>query len=213
METAKFRVDPEQARALRSKLSLQDKTVLLYAGKFGHWYKLTEMVGFFSEARGIFPRLHFLILTQNDHGEVRREFARQGLPENTYSLLTLPADETPLYFACADAAVTFRQPSFSTQACSPTKVGEYLAAGLPIVGNTGIGDCDALFDGQGVSVLVSEFTKESYLAVAKELELLLSSKNQTRERCRQLADRSLSLQKIGAPRYAEVYEFLERIKK
>ena len=51
----------------------------------------------------------------------------------------------------ADAGLSLIKPCLSKRSSSPTKVGEYLAAGLPVVSTAGIGDCDRqLADGRGV---------------------------------------------------------------
>jgi len=209
VDVQRFRVDPKLAQARRSEMGLSDRVVLLYAGKFGSWYMAAEMINFFFVARQVFPRLHFLVLTQSDHKLAYREFERCHLSRETYTVMTVPPEKVPLYFAVADAAISFILPSFSKQSSSPTKIGEYLAAGLPIVVNTGIGDCDALLKGHGVAVLLSEFTSQAYRSAADSLRTLLSEKEEARERCCNLADQELSLQKVGVPRYTEVYSFLQ----
>jgi len=47
----------------------------------------------------------------------------------------------------ADAGLSFVKPCVSKLASSPTKIGEYLAIGLPVVSTTGIGDIDQLLSG------------------------------------------------------------------
>jgi len=46
--------------SMRAQLGLQNRTVLVYVGKFGGWYKESEMVDFFAAARTIWSDLHFL---------------------------------------------------------------------------------------------------------------------------------------------------------
>lgn len=210
VDVDKFRVDAQPAQRLRQQLGLRDKTVLLYLGKLGSWYLAAEMVDFFAIARETISNLHFLILTQSDHALARVEFARRGIGEEAFTLTTVAPDAVPFYLALADVGISFIRPCFSKLASSPTKIGEYLAAGVPIVSNTGIGDCDALLRENNVGVLVEEFSDECYRAAAAQLQNLLDDRENVRQRCRAVAERHLSLQHVGGRRYREVYDLLTR---
>jgi glycosyltransferase involved in cell wall biosynthesis len=95
----------------------------------------------------------------------------------------------------------------------PTKIGEYLAAGLPVVANKGIGDVEEILRGRGsetdgpVGVLVEEFTEEAYRRAVRDLLVLLEDPS-IRERCRRVAEEQLDLERIGWPRYRGLYERL-----
>ncbi len=208
VDVDKFRADAQQAQALREQLGLSDKTVLLYLGKLGSWYMASEMVDFFAVAREMISNLHFLILTQSDYALARTEFMRRGIGEEAFTLTTVSPDDVPLYLAAADVGISFIRPCFSKLASSPTKIGEYLAAGLPIISNTGIGDCDALLRENNVGVLVEEFNEWSYRAAVAQLQNLLADHDAVRQRCRVVAEQRLSLQHVGGRRYREVYNML-----
>lgn len=208
VDVDKLRVDAQQAQALREQLGLSNKTVLLYLGKLGSWYMASEMVDFFAVARETIPNLHFLILTQSDYELARTEFSRRGIGEEAFTLTTVSPDDVPLYLALADVGISFIRPCFSKLASSPTKIGEYLAAGVPIVSNTGIGDCDALLRENNVGVLVEEFTESSYRIAVAQLQNLLNDRDAVRQRCRVIVEQHLSLQHVGGRRYREVYSML-----
>ncbi len=46
----------------------------------------------------------------------------------------------------AQLGLSFVRPCPSKVSSSPTKIGEYLAAGLPVISTAGIGDVDELLD-------------------------------------------------------------------
>ena len=48
------------------------------------------------------------------------------------------------YLAAADFGISFIRPVPSKVSSSPTKIGEFLGAGLPVVCTSGVGDLDAL---------------------------------------------------------------------
>ncbi len=75
----------------------------------------------------------------------------------------------PAFLAAADAAVSFMKPAFSKKGCSPTKVPEYLAMGLPVVMNRGIGDCDQLIHEVSAVIDAGNFQTEEVERAADQL--------------------------------------------
>jgi glycosyltransferase involved in cell wall biosynthesis len=106
-----------------------------------------------------------------------------------------------------DAGLAFIRPSLSKWASSPTKVAEYLAAGLPVVTNTGIGDLDEIIRAERVGVAITEFSDDRYREAAKQLATLLADQT-LRARCVAAARKYFDLEHIGWARYRAVYEQL-----
>ena len=74
--------------------------------------------------------------------------------------------------AAADLGIAFKQPSFSAKACSPTKIGEMLAVGLPIIANSGVGDVVPTIGETGGGVAVEHFDIAAYSGALDRLEQL-----------------------------------------
>lgn len=53
----------DERSAIRKRLALGDRPVLIYVGKFTGWYVQREMVEFFALAREAPSDLHFLVLS------------------------------------------------------------------------------------------------------------------------------------------------------
>jgi Methyltransferase domain len=96
-------------------------------------------------------------------------------------------------------------PSPSKLASSPTKIGEYLAAGLPVISTAGIGDVDEQLADAGV--ILRELSADGYREAAHRLALLIGDAA-TRERCVEIAERQLSLDRVGIPAYEALYAYL-----
>src|SRR5215212_10182056 len=135
------RVRPNDARV---ELGLGDRPVMVYVGKFTGWYMEREMVDFYRSARRLSPALLFLVLTQSDRAVIDAEFRRAGICASDYLITRVEASEVETYLAAADFGISFVRPSFSKISSSPTKIAEYLAAGVPVV-STAIGDLRELF--------------------------------------------------------------------
>jgi glycosyltransferase involved in cell wall biosynthesis len=188
----------------REQLGLADRTVLIYTGKLGGWYMEREMVEFFAASRREIRRAHLLILTQSDRRVADAEARRAGVAADEYSVLECPPEELGSYLAAADAAIALIRRLPSKVASSPTKIGEYLGAGLPTIATAGIGDIDAFLAHRQAGVLLEATEPASYARAARELRALIETPD-TAERCRRAAREKLSLSEVGVPRYDALY--------
>jgi glycosyltransferase involved in cell wall biosynthesis len=194
----------ERARhAVRDGRGWTGRRVIVYVGKLGMWYLDAEMIRFFAAAHRHDPRSFLQVLTVSPSGALRRALVAAGIPESAFDVRAVRPGEVPALLQAADAGLSLIKPCVSKRSSSPTKVGEYLAAGLPVVSTEGIGDCDRqLADGRGV--LLETLDETACEEGARSLTRLLDDPA-TRARCRAYAEAELSLARTGGPRYASVY--------
>ena len=91
-------------------------------------------------------------------------------------------------------------------ATSPVKIAEYLACGLPLVINAGIGDSDTLITSERIGALVRNFNQDEYVEAANIVEGLVGHADQTRRRAREIAERIFDVRRVGVQRYGRLYE-------
>jgi len=192
--------------SIRKKLNLNGRRVLTYAGALGGWYLSSEMADFIAAAHERDPTVFALVLTQSvsQADSFQRRLGQQGLSPADYWVGTVSPDEMPEYLAAADFAFCFIKPAYSKLSSSPTKVGEFLASGLPVLCNAGIGDTDDLLVTNRVGVLVETFGRQSYLRALHDLDVLAADVS-LRQRCRAVARQYLDLGTIGSARYHRLY--------
>ena len=207
VDLGRFDVDPPRRDVLRRGLALDGRPVMVYAGKVGGWYMLREMIDFFQVAKAHFPDLCFVLLTQSDPARAEEAFASKRVGREAYRCLTVLPSDLPAYLSLADFAISFRAPRFSQIAASPTKMAEYLAAGLPIVYNAGIGDLDEL-EADQVGACVRAFTLSDYGRAVGQLRVLLAERAATGARCRAVAREHFSLAAVGIAGYLRLYAAL-----
>ena len=195
---------PDAAAELGEDLGIAGRPVMAYVGKLSGRYMTEEMVRFFAVARRAQPSLAFLVLTQEPADALRAELVGQGISDSEYRITRAAPEEIGRYLATASFGVFLYRSGFSDIAVSPTKVGEYLGAGLPLVSGPGVGDTDALVRENGVGVIVEDHTDRGFEAAAREI-LQLAADPACRERCRAVAEENFSLRRVGVPRYDRVY--------
>jgi glycosyltransferase involved in cell wall biosynthesis len=180
---------------------------VVYAGSVTGLYMLEEMGRFFAALRSLEPQALLRILTTSPPAGAEAIMARAGLDPDDFWIGGVPADQVPQYLRAARLGISFRKPTFSQIAASPTKIPEYLAAGLPVVSNAGIGDTDELLQGERIGVIVDEFTTEAYARAASEA-LRLARDPDVSDRCREAARKYFELEMVGGERYRKVYRQL-----
>lgn len=201
-------VDVNHFRPVGARRNDQGKGIqLVYVGSVGTWYCLEEMAEFFKAWRANKPEAHWLILSQSDHGTIRTVLEAKGIPEDEVTIQAMPYETLPQSLAHGDVGIAFIVPTFSKRASCPTKLGEYLACGLPVVINAGIGDTQALVERHRVGVVVKDFSPLAYASAVEELDRLLQEPGMA-DKCRRVAEEELALP-LGVASYLEVYSRLK----
>jgi glycosyltransferase involved in cell wall biosynthesis len=192
--------------AIRDKLNVNGRRVLAYVGALGGWYLSSEMAEFIKLARERDPAIFALVLTQSgtQAESFKSRLGQLGLSPGDYCVGSVSPNEVPDYLAAADFAFCFIKPGYSKLASSPTKIGEFLASGLPVLCNSGIGDLDDVLVTNRVGIILENFDRGAYIRGLYELEELAADAG-TRQRCRAVARQSFDLGTVGGARYHRLY--------
>jgi len=193
--------------SLREKLNLSNRRVIVYLGSFGGWYLTDEMTDFLAAAHKEDPTTFSMILTQSPPQLVIDRMSSLSIEKKDFLVTAVTPGDVPRYLKAADIAVSFIKPCYSKQSSSPTKIAEYLASGLPVVCNDGIGDLDQLIENNSVGVLLREFSQSAYLKALREIDVMRKSEKLT-ERLREVARQEFDLVKVGRTRYRRLYQRL-----
>jgi glycosyltransferase involved in cell wall biosynthesis len=186
----------------RAELEIeQDARLLIHVGSFGCNCLLAEMLDFFLTFRKRHPGAQFLFVAPSGEEIVRKAAMERGIEEAVH-VRSAAREEVPRWLRAADVGVMFVRPVWSKKASSPTKLGEMLATGLPVVANRGVGDVAEILSECG-GLLVERFDAEAYAAAIDALERLPLSPEQVRQSARRWFD----LQQ-GIDRYDRIYRRL-----
>lgn len=176
--------------------------VIIYIGSAGTCYLMDQICHFVERARRRFPGVRLIVLSPNQD-EVAAAVQRTGLPLQTAIVRSVDHEQIPSYLAQAHVGLAFYKPAFARVGTCPTKIGEYLAMGLPVVINQGVGDTQEVLETHRVGVVLQEFSTQAYDSALDELERLWRDPELSK-RCRQVAEQSFALQE-GVDRYWRIY--------
>lgn len=199
----KFRL-PEGTAIGAPRQSRAGETLwLVYSGSVGTWYLLEEMLDFFAAGVSCVPGLRLLLLNQQEQDHIRDVMARKGIDAGRVEIVAAAPDEVPGHLCRAGIGLSFIKPTFAKSASSPTKFAEYLATGLPVIVNRGVGDLDAIVLSNRVGVVVEELSPAGYARAWAQIRELMEDPSLP-ARCRRVAEEQFST-RIGIARYQAVY--------
>lgn len=159
------RVTEAQTQAKRNELGIAPETFVLgYSGSVGTWYLLPEMLDFFKQLLARNNNALFLLLTRDRAEDILAQARKKGIAENRIRIQAVGRGDMPLYLSVFNASVFFILPSFSKQASSPTKQGELMGMGIPVVCNAHVGDTETIVTESAGGVVMQDFAAEATTA-------------------------------------------------
>lgn len=179
-----------------------------YLGTVGTWYLFDETVKAFKISLSIIPSAKFLIINNGEHGLINSKLTKYKVPLSSVRIVSADHSEVPALLNEVSASIFFLKPVFSKQASAPTKLGEFLACGIPCLTNDGVGDMGEIIKKSNVGVAISEFDDASVQTAVKSL-IDLSQEKGIKERCINAARKNFSLID-GSIQYSKIYYDLLR---
>lgn len=158
----------------------------VYVGSVGRRYLLNKISRFIAVARKISKNATLQIFSKADAELVNKMMAESELPLDKWKLEAVSHVEIPAKLANYQAGLFFLTQGISEHGCSPKKVSEYWAVGIPVVMTPNISDIDSLVRREKVGVIVKEHTEKAYSEAFLELEELLRDP-EIASRCRKTA--------------------------
>lgn len=140
----------------------QDQFVLGYIGSIGTWYMLPEMMDYFAELQKERLDAQFLFVTGESPEKLKQVAQEKGIDPSAIAVTSVLHHEVPHYISLMDASIFFIKPSYSKKASSPTKQGEIMAMGIPLICNSNVGDTDLIVSRYKAGTVIDEFNVETY---------------------------------------------------
>ena len=184
----RFRVSARQAG--RSRLEF------CYHGSLGTWYDTERLVKFIKAIRSVGHNFTAFVNDPLDESACR-------VLEAGASVESVDYVDMPFLLESMDASVFFIRATPSKIASMPTKLGESLAVGLPVLTGSGVGDVDEILKGNQVGVVMDGQGEVEMREALNELVEMIQEPH-IRARCRRVAERYFSLDQ-GVDAYDQLY--------
>lgn len=123
-----------------------EEFLLGYLGSLGTWYMLTEMLMVFKKVKETIPNAKFHFLTKDDPKIIYSEIKELGIQPEDIIVEESDRKDIPFKTRNWNFSVFFILPCFSKLSSSPTKQGELMGMGIPVICNSGVGDVDSIVE-------------------------------------------------------------------
>lgn len=176
-------------QALLSSLELHNKTICVYAGKFGGIYLEKEVFDLIKVAADYWGEsFRFLLLSNHKRQFIDDLCRRSGVDPSIVILKFVPHHEVPGYMGLADFAITPVKPVPTKRFCTPIKDGEYWALGLPIIIPNNISDDSEIIRERQIGAVLDELNEKNYRLAVQTIDgILKNPRAETFKRIRDVA--------------------------
>ena len=175
--------------------------VLSYLGSIGTWYMLEEMLLFFRQLKNKYSKAKFLFLTHSDPNQILSKAESLLVDKTDLVIREASRSEVPELMKASDVNISFIRPVYSKISSSPTKLGEVLSMGIPVIVNAGVGDVQSIIEYTNGGYVLKDFSEKDF---KEAIDILPQLVNRNPKEIRQKGEHFYSLQR-GIQLYRECY--------
>jgi len=155
---------------IKKELKINDENFVLgYVGSIGTWYMLPEMLDFFKVLKDRLPNAIFLFITNEPAEKIKAVASSKNINTSDIIVTSCLHSEVPTYIALFTVSIYFILPAYSKKASSPTKQGELMAMGIPIICNANVGDADKIISETNSGWVVNNFEQQEYESITQKI--------------------------------------------
>jgi glycosyltransferase involved in cell wall biosynthesis len=167
-----------QKKESREKLKISDNILVFsYLGSIGSWYMLEEMLGFFLQAKKTYPSAQFLFITHTACSVILNKAIELGIDPSDLIITEASRSEVPQLVKASDINISFIKPVYSKISSSPTKLGEVLSMGIPVICNKGVGDVEQIVTRADAGVVIGGFSENDFAEAIRHIPSLVKKEH------------------------------------
>ncbi|MEO5891612.1 MAG: glycosyltransferase [Ferruginibacter sp.] len=197
------KISPSLKQHFKTELNINEgDLVISYLGSIGGWYLTDEMMRFCKSLSEKIPRAKFLFISPHLHDVIAAAAAKYRLSSEKLLVKHGKRHEVPTLLSLSDYSIFFIKPCYSKMSSSPTKHGEIMAMGIPVITNAGVGDVKEIVTRYQAGYVVDDFSDGSF---NKIIDQIVAGNPFNKSAIRDGAKEFYSLQN-AVKSYCKVYE-------
>jgi glycosyltransferase involved in cell wall biosynthesis len=147
----------------------KDDLIISYLGSIGGWYLTAEMMEFCKLLSEKIPAAKFLFISPHRHDQIIQTAAKFNLQADKIITVQAKRNEVPALLSLSKYSLFFIKPCYSKLSSSPTKHGEIMAMGIPVITNSGVGDVSNIVEKYNAGFIVNDFSEQSFISVVNAI--------------------------------------------
>lgn len=196
-----FRFQEQDRNLIREQLNWKNATVGVFSGKYGGLYYNDEAFLIYQKCFELIPNFRLIILSPQPEQAITNQLVKHGIDLEKVYIASVQHHQVPKYLSAADFAFATIKSYPSAKYCSPVKIGEYWANGLPVLLTEGVGDDSDIIKAEGGGALFNLTQTGSLEQAILQVKTIVQNPMH-RQEIPQLAAKYRSLDKVR-----EAYEF------
>jgi glycosyltransferase involved in cell wall biosynthesis len=154
----------------KKELGINDGDLIIsYLGSIGGWYLTNEMMRFCKTISDKIPTAKFLFISPHQHRIIFETAKKFEILKEKIIVTHARRHEVPVLLSFSNYSVFFIKPCYSKLSSSPTKHGEIMAMGVPVITNAGIGDVAQIVAKYNSGMVLKELNEQEFLCAAESI--------------------------------------------
>ncbi len=164
------KIDPVLKGQLKKELGISDHDFIIsYLGSVGGWYLTDSMMQFCKQTSLKIPNAKFLFISPLEHSVIIDAANKHDLNPEKIIIRYGKRHEVPALLSFSRYSVFFIKKCYSKISSSPTKHGEIMAMGIPLITNAGVGDVKEIVEKYNSGFVLNELNLSEYNCCAAKL--------------------------------------------
>ena len=156
-------INENEKENLKQALNInKDDFIISYLGSVGGWYLVDEMMQFCKMLSDKIPATKLLFISPHRHEEIKLAAEQAGIKADKIIIKKASRQQVPLLLSLSHYSVFFIRPCYSKQSSSPTKHGEIMAMGIPLITNSGVGDVEIIVARYNSGIVIQDFNRDNF---------------------------------------------------
>jgi len=164
------KIDKDLKLKFKKKLGISENDFIIsYLGSIGGWYLTEQMMKFCKIVNDKIASSKFLFISPHQHETIYKEAEKCGIPLQKIIVTYAKRYQVPVLLSFSSYSLFFIKPCYSKLSSSPTKHGEIMAMGIPVITNAGVGDLEEIIEKYNSGVVLKQLSDKQFFQTAEGL--------------------------------------------